>query len=668
MDFEKSLIKDADEKYQKMLSNTTPAPLSEPVKVNDTAQYEEKLRKFKLRRKKEFDEFNKAVTDVHSAVASNLRQEARRKAARDASKARVRNFFVFLLVLALIGGIAYLAFTYLIYPNLDSGKRYAPEIVQKYEGTMSSTNKYYDDSDFTIEIVSCDAGGNVGGTLVINPDIIWAAGTRLAFTGKVEKISNKGTIKLELDVSPVELNYGEPPSAIKMTFSEEKTKIKFDIKGGSGECNDSLASSYTTTLESVLEGAAKNPDNGNYYRIISKQMTWEQAKAYCETLGGHLATVTNATENEFCYALFEESGVAQCYLGGEDLEIDGDWNWVTGEEWEYNSFHEGEPTGKQQNVLIYWDDYEDGLWDDIASGQSAVFMCEWEKEDISYVEKNYGKLLSTCWVYNGAFVFDGNVYNIFKNIASWDDATTFCTALGGQLAYISNDLENSALCAFVAERGSYSPVFGITDKDKEGKWVDANGIPTAYTNWADGEPNNTDKKEHYAHFKGTDGTWNDDAWTGEIICEWGDVSKLLSSPLNGAELNSANGNYYKIFSMKMTWEQAKAYCESVGGHLATVTNATENKFCYALFEKSAAVHCYLGGEDLEIDGDWNWITDEPWSYESFHEDEPSGKPQNVLIYWNNYEDGLWDDVASDQLVVFMCEWEKENISAVKAKF
>ena len=171
-----------------------------------------------------------------------------------------------------------------------------------------------------------------------------------------------------------------PIKTIKITISEDSTKIKFiDVDHETAECNDPSISSYTTTLESVLEGAVKNPDNGNYYKVFSTKMTWEQAKAYCDSVGGHLATVTSETENELCYALFEESGVSNCYLGGEDLEIDGDWNWVTGEAWEYNSCHEGEPTGKEQNVLAYWDNYGNGFWDDIASGQSAVFMCEWEK-------------------------------------------------------------------------------------------------------------------------------------------------------------------------------------------------------------------------------------------------------------------------------------------------
>lgn len=39
-----------------------------------------------------------------------------------------------------------------------------------------------------------------------------------------------------------------------------------------------------------------------------------------------------------------------------------------------------------------------------------------------------------------------------------------------------------------------------------------------------------------------------------------------------------NGHSYKFFNDGMTWEEAKTYCESMGGHLLTITDSGEQAF------------------------------------------------------------------------------------------
>ncbi|MBV6342446.1 C-type lectin domain-containing protein [Candidatus Magnetobacterium casense] len=42
-----------------------------------------------------------------------------------------------------------------------------------------------------------------------------------------------------------------------------------------------------------------NPANNHTYQRIDTQMTWADAKANCEKLGGYLATITSTDENKF---------------------------------------------------------------------------------------------------------------------------------------------------------------------------------------------------------------------------------------------------------------------------------------------------------------------------------------------------------------------------------
>ena len=64
---------------------------------------------------------------------------------------------------------------------------------------------------------------------------------------------------------------------------------------------------------------------------------------------------------------------------------------------------------------------------------------------------------------------------------------------------------------------------------------------------------------------------------------------------------------FKYFAETMTWLDAKAACEALGGHLATSTNAEENTFLTTL---TTDWHTWLGGTYDATEGVWQWITGE----------------------------------------------------------
>lgn len=44
------------------------------------------------------------------------------------------------------------------------------------------------------------------------------------------------------------------------------------------------------------------------------------------------------------------------------------------------------------------------------------------------------------------------------------------------------------------------------------------------------------------------------------------------------EITSDNGHRYQLFDTSMSWNEAEAYCESLGGHLATITSVEEQQY------------------------------------------------------------------------------------------
>lgn len=119
-----------------------------------------------------------------------------------------------------------------------------------------------------------------------------------------------------------------------------------------------------------------------------------------------------------------------------------------------------------------------------------------------------------------------------------------------------------------------------------------------------------------------------------------------------------NGHEYLVVVEPggVRWTEARDDALSRGGHLATINDAQENQFVFALARGiSGAVYMasdknmfgpWLGGfqppGSVEPSADWQWLTPERWSYTNWWRDsEPGGQPDNDL-----------DHVSEDRLYFY----------------
>jgi len=125
-----------------------------------------------------------------------------------------------------------------------------------------------------------------------------------------------------------------------------------------------------------------NSDTDHYYQRIDTLMNWFEAKAYSESLGGYLATLTSQDENDFVYQNFDIDGIQNgVWLGGTDEALEGNWEWITGEDWVYTNWNAGEPNntnGDQHYLSLRTLDY----WDDDWGTNTKFFITEWDSNPI----------------------------------------------------------------------------------------------------------------------------------------------------------------------------------------------------------------------------------------------------------------------------------------------
>lgn len=126
-----------------------------------------------------------------------------------------------------------------------------------------------------------------------------------------------------------------------------------------------------------VQWSTSDGGNGHWYVVApyGAADSWEEAEAYAVSLGGHLATLTSADENSFVTSLYaqigdtgscDSCGSGSAALLGGSHDIAGQWSWVTGEEWSFEDWYPGEPTGGGEDVLYLrcpgqWNDGSNAL-------------------------------------------------------------------------------------------------------------------------------------------------------------------------------------------------------------------------------------------------------------------------------------------------------------------
>ena len=124
---------------------------------------------------------------------------------------------------------------------------------------------------------------------------------------------------------------------------------------------------------------------------------------------------------------------------------------------------------------------------------------------------------------------------------------------------------------------------------------------------------------------------------------------------------SAGKHRYKIYYDTLTWEEAKAACEAKGGHLATITSEKEQYLLELSNDKNQ--NLWIGGYK-NADGQWCWVTGEPWEYENWGDGEPNNSSnvvadENRVAMWPE----KWNDLANGNIYEqsgYICEWEAVN--------
>lgn len=131
-----------------------------------------------------------------------------------------------------------------------------------------------------------------------------------------------------------------------------------------------------------------------------------------------------------------------------------------------------------------------------------------------------------------------------------------------------------------------------------------------------------------------------------------------------------NGHSYKFFPEQLSWKEAKARCEAMGGRLAMVESLEENNFVSGLVAAAGKVDAWIGATDEGSEGQWRWVDGHlmTWTNWFKEQSQPNNKggvehfglmsnmklPNGKTIGWH------WSDQPNESTQHqpgYVCEWE-----------
>ncbi|MEC8506549.1 MAG: C-type lectin domain-containing protein, partial [Planctomycetota bacterium] len=385
----------------------------------------------------------------------------------------------------------------------------------------------------------------------------------------------------------------------------------------------------------LIQWEESSGGNGHHYQLVFLESNGEPLVLTGTEIqrlvpaGSHLATLTTGEENDF--VAFTVSNDSRAWLplvpsapgilaAGPFIGLAGqggcEYQWVTGEEFNYTNWHPGNPDDCDFALSQLWEFGGGRRWQDNTLGGDLgnSFILEWD--DLKAVDCNGNGIADSCEIEAGDLA-DCNADGIP------DDCESDCDANG-----IPDDCE----------------------EDQDG-----DGVPDACDDDVDGDgvPNecdiDTSTQSPYA---------NATYW----------------DPADGG-----NGHWYAFVEFeKGCLEETSAQAQALGGHLATITSQDENDFVDSLVPGAALTGVRLGGfqapGNMDPSAGWNWVTGEPWSYTDWStgglpqpDDSKGDESWLRLLPTSIYGDafGGWYDVlaiecdtgsSTDPLEPWMVEW------------
>ena len=211
------------------------------------------------------------------------------------------------------------------------------------------------------------------------------------------------------------------------------------------------AACFTASAQTVSDLDLVYDSDSTRFLVASTPMTWNDAQAYAESLGGHLATFSDAAENVHVAALLPPAPNEGYWIGlvqeASGTEPNDGWHWISGETLSFTFWSNEEPSDDANTDADCGEcDEGSGGWNDVPCSFFRRFVLEVSNEGCTDNGScNYNALAivddGNCH-YDCQFCLEGTVWSevlggcVVANVSDTD--FDGCVGITDFLVHLSN--------------------------------------------------------------------------------------------------------------------------------------------------------------------------------------------------------------------------------------
>jgi Ca2+-binding RTX toxin-like protein len=451
-----------------------------------------------------------------------------------------------------------------------------------------------------------------------------------------------------------------------------------------------------------------NPTTGHSY-LLSTSSTWQDAENEAVALGGHLVTINDQAENDWLANTF---GTGFLWIGYTDQETEGTFVWANGETTTatYTNWSISQPDNAWAGQdYAYTNFVIGGTWDDIDTNSLLVPYADSSislrgiieiidtnvislAEDTtktfqlsefgSDVDGNLASVTITSLPVAGTLKLDSvdvTTHQVIP-IASISTLTYTPPANANGINYASigytltdsgnlttaGTLSLNVTAVNDAPTGSITisgtPILGQTLTADTSSIVDADGLGDFTYHWKktiNGTTSDIVLTQNQSTLPLTQAEVGAQISVVVTYTDGGGKAESVTSNVTNSVFpadtyyNSTTSHYYYLDTTPMTWQGAEVQAVTMGGHLVTVNDETENAWLASTFGANGEL--WIGYTD-EIDT-FKWADGSTSTYTNWQSNEPSDAytvayPTHANNHLQDYavinylSAGWWDDQGS----------------------
>ncbi len=423
---------------------------------------------------------------------------------------------------------------------------------------------------------------------------------------------------------------------------------------------------------------------GDHHYAVLGMMTLEEAREACRQLGGHLPRLADEDDVAMLrHLMAAEPGGKAAWLDGV-IGQEGQVVWADGE---------------QRDLMLTASTYTDivigrpallapaGRPHPVGAGNAddrRLAVCQWETGPRPAGEGSSTDLPNPT-------EFAGRWYAMIDLPVTFDEAQHHAQLMGGQLAHPMSEEANTFLTTLSGGR----PAWIALASDDQRHWRWTHDAPLEFSRlvrpiWETGSM--------AALFRGSEGLWipADRSQRQAFLCQWDTpptqedwdaylthrfiASTQADSPTESTPVEPVpqtpaidpiefEGHWYQCFGEPVTWPQAQAACQEMGGHLIIINSEEENTF--ASFFVTGTRALWIGLTDEAQEGTWRWVDGTPAEFTAWAPGEPNdwqGREDHAEIAL--YEDdgviyARWNDSDIAHVDGFICEWDHNPLTGAE---